>query len=245
MSTLGLLPLWETPAPEAAVDNPILRAISWFADHFIGLFNESGKTFLSLASGILPTLMVLLTLLYAITSWIGEDRVTRAIQWSARWAITRYTIMPVLAVIILTNPMCYSFGMYLPERQKPAFYDSAVSFVHPVTTFFPHANAGEYFVWAGISAGVLAKDPGRYGLLAALYFLVGLVVIFIRGISTEWLTKMLIKRQGLFAVFDEYDDQHPAKARRPTQPKMARVGRPSVARSMFGANSFGVKGGVS
>jgi glucitol/sorbitol PTS system EIIC component len=194
----------DTP-PVPASDNPIIQALTWGATHFIGLFNASGEALVGLITGILPTLIVLLTLMYAITTWVGEARMTRAVQWSARWAITRYTLMPIIAVIMLTNPMAYSFGQYLPERQKPAFYDSAVSFVHPVTAFFPHANAGEIFVWAGVSAGVLAFAPEKYPLLALLYFATGIVVIFLRGITTEWITRLLIRRQGLTATFDEYD----------------------------------------
>ena len=161
-----------------------MDAITWFSTNFIGLFNAAAKTFLDLVTGILPLLMVLLTAMYAITTWIGEERVTRAVQWAGKYQVTRYTIMPIIAVLILTNPMCYSFGRFLPEKYKPAFYDSAVSFVHPVTAFFPHANAGEIFVWTGVSAGVLAVNPAAYARLAALYFLVGIVVILIRGLLT-------------------------------------------------------------
>lgn len=193
-----------TPPPPAS-DSPVVQGLEWAASGFIGFFEEAGKNFSGLVTGILPTLIVLLTAMYAITTWIGEERVTRAVQWSGRYAVTRYTLMPVLAVIMLTNPMCYSFGKFLPERQKPAFYDSAVSFVHPVTSFFPQANAGELFVWMGVSAGVLKAAPDKYALLALLYFLVGIVVIFLRGITTEWITKIMIKRTGQDAVFDEYD----------------------------------------
>lgn len=194
-----------TAPPVPAGENPVMQALTWFATNFIGLFQASGEALVGLITGILPTLIVLLTLMYAVTAWIGEERVTRAVQWAGRFAITRYTVMPILAVILLTNPMCYSFGVYLPERLKPAFYDSAVSFVHPVTTFFPHANGGELFVWAGISAGVLQAAPDKYPVLAILYFLTGIVVIFFRGFITEWITKFLIKREGLTEVFDEYD----------------------------------------
>ena len=157
----------DQPPPAGASTNPVLNAITWAGEHFIGLFNEAGKQFAGLVTGILPTLIVLLTFMYAMIAFIGEDRVTRAVQWSGRWMITRYTIMPILAVLVLTNPMCYTFGRFLRERHKPAFYDSAVSFVHPVTTFFPYANAGELFVWLGVAAGVRearrvarpARDP--------------------------------------------------------------------------------------
>ena len=36
----------------------------------------------------------------AVTTWIGEDRVTRAVQWAGKYAITRYSIMPIIAVIM-------------------------------------------------------------------------------------------------------------------------------------------------
>ena len=189
-------------------NNPVMKAITWSAEHFIGLFQASAEAFTGLVTGVLPLLMVMLTLMYALTTWIGEERVTRAVQWSSRWALTRYTLMPVLAVLLLTNPMAYTFGRFLPERYKPAFYDSAVSFVHPVTSLFPHANAGEIFVWTGVSAGVLTVAPDKYATLAALYFAVGVVVILIRGIATQWMTALLIKRGGHEETFRAYDEAY-------------------------------------
>lgn len=191
-------------------ENPVMRGITWFAEHFIGLFQESAEQFLGLASGILPLLMVMLTTMYAITTWIGEERVTRGVQWAGKYSVTRYTIMPFLAMLLLTNPMAYTFGRFLPERYKPAFYDSAVSFCHPITAFFPHANAGEIFVWAGVSAGVMQIAPEKYATLALLYFLVGLIVIFIRGYATQWMTALLIKRGGHEEVFRRYDEAYAA-----------------------------------
>lgn len=185
-------------------NNPVLKALIWFFSHFIGFFDEAGKQFVGLVTGILPTLIVLLTAMYAIVALIGEDRVTHAVQWSARWLITRYTIMPILSVLLLTNPMAYTFGRFLPERYKPAFYDSAVSFVHPVTAFFPYANAGELFVWLGVADGVSKLGVSTVPL-ALRYFLVGIVVIFIRGVVTERITAILIKRTGRSEIFAEFD----------------------------------------
>ena len=199
------------PPPTDGGDNPILNAIIWAGEHFIGIFNEAGKQFAGLVTGILPTLIVLLTFMYALIAFIGEDRVTRAVQWSGRWMITRYTLMPILAVLVLTNPMCYTFGRFLRERHKPAFYDSAVSFVHPVTTFFPYANAGELFVWLGVAAGVtqLGESPVP---LAVRYFLVGIVVILIRGICTELITAYLIRRENKTELFNSFDAEYAAAA---------------------------------
>ena len=202
----------DSPPPSSGSSNPVLNGIIWAGEHFIGLFTEAGKQFAGLVVGILPTLIVLLTGMYALIAFIGEDRVTRAVQWSSKWWFTRYTIMPVLAVLILTNPMCYTFGRFLRERHKPAFYDSAVSFVHPVTTFFPYANAGELFVWLGVANGVTQLGQSTVPL-AVRYFAVGVVVILIRGVVTELITGYLIRRAGKTEVFDRFDaDYDPALA---------------------------------
>lgn len=209
-SALQSVQILNAEGETGAIDNPIMKGITVFAEHFIGLFQASAESFMGLLTGIIPLLLVLLTAMYAITTWIGEDRVTRAVQWSGKYAITRYTIMPILAVIILTNPMAYSFGRFLPEKYKPAFYDSAVSFVHPVTAFFPHANGGELFVWLGVSVGVMQQSQSAYVQLAVLYFLVGIVVIFIRGVVTQWITALLIRRSPHRAVFEKYDADYKA-----------------------------------
>jgi PTS system glucitol/sorbitol-specific IIC component len=197
-------------APKTS-DNPVLNAVIWAGEHFIGLFNEAGKQFAGLIVGILPTLIVLLTGMYALIAFIGEDRVTRAVKWSGRWWFTRYSIMPVLAVLMLTNPMAYTFGRFLPERYKPAFYDSAVSFVHPVTSFFPYANAGELFVWLGVASGVTKLGQSTVPL-ALRYFAVGILVIMIRGVVTERITAFLIRREGKTELFRSFDRELDAAA---------------------------------
>ena len=115
---------------------------------------------------------------------IGEERVYSVAQKATKYTITRYTIVPVLAVIFLANPMCYTFGRFVEEKYKPAFYDAAVSFVHPVTGLFPHANGGELFVYMGIATGITTLGL-PLGDLAVRYFIVGVIVIFIRGVVTE------------------------------------------------------------
>ena len=103
------------------------------AEGFIGIFNAGGGVLTSLVTGILPTLIVLLTFVNALIVLIGEERVTGFARLMTKNIILRYTVFPVLAVFFLTNPMCYSFGKFVEEKQKPAFYDAAVSFVHPIT----------------------------------------------------------------------------------------------------------------
>ena len=166
------------------------------AEGFIGMFQAGGGHFLGLVTGILPTLIVLITAVNALVQLVGEKKVERMAQRMSRYFITRYTILPVLSLFFLTNPMAYSFGKFLPEKYKPAFYDAAVSFCHPITGLFPHANAGEVFVYMGIASGIQSRGL-PLGDLAVRYFLVGLVVILIRGIITEKITAiMLAKDKG-------------------------------------------------
>ena len=170
-----------------------------FAKAFIGVFNKGGETLTGLVSGIVPTLLVLLTAVYAFTALVGEKRIDRVIAVSARpgllYAPLRYVLAPVLAVFFLTNPMAYTQGRWYPEKLKPAFYDAAVSFVHPPLGLFPHINPGEIFVWLGIATGIKSLGLDMTPL-AVRYILVGLVVIFIRGIVTEWITAWLMARQA-------------------------------------------------
>ena len=171
--------------------------------HFIGMFQKGGEVFVGFVTGIIPTLVVLMTAFYALTGLIGEERVHGFAQSMGRVALTRYTILPVLSVFFLTNPMAYTFGTFLEEKHKPAFYDSAVSFVHPILGLFPHANAGEYFVWGGVLVALLDLEKrgvvpqGYHVKLAIWYFIVGLLVILLKGIVTERITAFMARRQGV------------------------------------------------
>lgn len=174
----------------------IMSLLSHGAEHFIGVFQAGGQTFVGFVTGILPTLIVLLTAVYAVIELVGEQRIHRLARFAAGNVITRYTLLPLLAVFFLTNPMACTFGVFLEEKHKPAFYDSAISFVHPITGLFPHANSAELFVYLGVAHGIQQlKLP--LGPLAVRYFLAGLVVILIRGIVTEWITQFLARRQNV------------------------------------------------
>jgi glucitol/sorbitol PTS system EIIC component len=166
------------------------------AEWFIGLFQAGADTFVGFVTGIIPLLIVLLTFFYFLTNVIGQDRVHRAAHFAAGSIFTRYTLLPVLAVLFLTNPMAYTFGTFLDEKYKPAFYDSAVSFVHPPLGLFPHVNAAELFVWLGVATGIQSLGL-PLGDLAVRYIIVGLIVIFIRGIVTQYMTQFLARRQGV------------------------------------------------
>lgn len=184
---------------DVTVDKPtgFLGTLATGAEDFIKVFNKGGSVLLSLMGGILPTLIVLLTAVNALVRLIGAEKIENLGKAAARpgiqWYPVRYIVLPFVSVFVLTNPMAYTMGRFLPERFKPAFYDSAVSFVHPILGIFPHANPGELFVYVGIATGIQQLGYGL-GDLAVRYMLVGLVVIFIRGIVTEAITARMMKK---------------------------------------------------
>ena len=201
------MPLLQTAAnlvfsaetPQLEDPEGFFGALAKAAEWFIGLFQAGGEVFVGLVTGIIPLLVVLLTAVNALIRLIGPDKIDKLGELAARpgivWYPVRYLVLPVLSVFFLTNPMAYTMGRFLPERYKPAFYDSAVSFVHPITGLFPHANPGELFVYLGIAAGITTLG-GNLGDLAVRYLLVGMVVILIRGIVTEFITVRMLARRA-------------------------------------------------
>ncbi len=197
MAIAGLVGAADQPTVEPP--SGFMGALSDAAEWFIGLFQAGGEVFMGLVTGIIPTLIVLLTAVNALIRIIGPQRIEHLGEVAGRPGIIyyplRYLVLPVLSVFFLTNPMCYTMGRFLPEKYKPAFYDSAVSFVHPITGLFPHANPGELFVYLGIAAGITSLG-GDLGDLAIRYLLVGMVVILIRGIVTELITARMTARRA-------------------------------------------------
>ncbi len=180
--------------------------ISKIANGFMSLFEAGGETFLNWVVGIIPLVIVLMTAVNSIIKLIGEKRVERVAQKLTGNVFGRYLILPILAVLFLGNPMCYSFGRFVQEKHKPAYYDATVSFLHPVTGLFPHANPGELFVYMGISAGI-SQLGLALGDLAVRYFIVGAIVILIRGIVTERIYISMVKKAERAKLVETAEEQ--------------------------------------
>ena len=174
-------------------------ALAAAAEEFIGWFQRGATVFGDLVVGIVPLLIVLLTAVNALIALIGPERVDKFGEWAGRegfiYTPIRYLVWPVISVFVLTNPMAYTNGRFLPEKYKPAFYDSAVSFVHPPLGIFPHVNPGEFFVWGGILAGITELGLNESDL-AVRYLITGFIVIYIRGLVTERFTAVMWDRQS-------------------------------------------------
>lgn len=173
-----------------------MEVLAHLATGFIALFQKGGTVFTGMVTGIVPTLIVLITAVNSVIGMLGEEKVNNFAKMCTGNIILRYTIFPVMAAFFLTNPICYSFGRFLPEKYKPAFQDACISFVHPITGLFPHANSAELFVWTGIAQGITQLGL-PLGELAVRYFITGVIVILIRGIVTEKATLYMFKKNGL------------------------------------------------
>jgi glucitol/sorbitol PTS system EIIC component len=178
----------------------MLRAIETGAEWFIGIFQTGAGWFGDVVVGIVPLLIVLLTGVNALISFIGQERINRFAELAGRpgwqYSFIRYLALPVVAVFALTNPMAYTLGTFVPERNKPPFYDSAVSFVHPPLGILPHVNPGELFVWLGIATGIQQLDLPLTPL-AVRYLLVGFVVIYMRGLVTQFIVDRMLARRDV------------------------------------------------
>jgi glucitol/sorbitol PTS system EIIC component len=181
----------------------MLQAIESGAEYFIGIFQTGAGWFTAVVVGIIPLLVVLLTGVNALIAFIGQDKVNKFAMLAGRpgwqYSFIRYLALPVVAVVTLTNPMAYTLGTFVPERNKPAFYDAAVSFVHPPLGILPHVNPGELFVWLGIATGIEALGLSLTPL-AVRYLLVGLVVIYLRGLVTQFIVDRMWARRDAAAA---------------------------------------------
>jgi glucitol/sorbitol PTS system EIIC component len=176
-------------------EEKIMDFLVSLADGFIGMFQAGADVFMGFVTGTIPLLITLITAVNAFIKLVGEERIFGFMKKTSQFTIFRYTLIPLFSVFFLTSPMCYTFGRFIPENQKPAFYDATGSIAHPITGLFPHANAAELFIFLGIAQGF--AEVGSQSKLALMYLIVGLIVCLIRGVVTEKITNLLMKRNGV------------------------------------------------
>ncbi|MBM7556905.1 PTS glucitol/sorbitol transporter subunit IIC [Halanaerobacter jeridensis] len=166
------------------------------ANGFMGMFEKGGSIFVNWVSGFVPTIIALLVAMNAIIKFVGQDRVERFMKKCTSNVFSRYILLPVLGTFFFMNPMTLSLGKFLPEKRKPAYYAAASFSCHTMNGLFPHVNPGELFVFLGIAKGIqdlgLAKAP-----FALRYFLIGILINFLRGVITEMTTAYVEKQQGI------------------------------------------------
>ncbi|WP_221913751.1 PTS glucitol/sorbitol transporter subunit IIC [Streptococcus halichoeri] len=170
--------------------------ITKFAEGFMKLFQLGGETFVSWMTGIVPVVLMLLVAMNALIGILGEEKVNKLAEVSARNPISRYMILPFISAFMLGNPMAISMGRFMPEYYKPSYVASQMQFCHTSNGVFPHINPGELFVWLGIASGIKTLGLSQIEL-AIRYLLVGLLMNFVSGWVTDFTTAYVSKQQGV------------------------------------------------
>lgn len=173
-----------------------MNYITKFAEGFMKLFQSGGETFISWMTGIVPVVLMLLVAMNALIALLGEEKVNKLAEASAKNPVSRYMILPFISAFILGNPMAISMGRFLPEYYKPSFVAAQMQFCHTSNGVFPHINPGELFVWLGIASGLETLGLSTMDL-AIRYMLVGLVMNAVGGWVTDFTTAWVCKQQGV------------------------------------------------
>jgi PTS system glucitol/sorbitol-specific IIC component len=167
-----------------------------FAEGFIGLFQQGGKTFVGWMTGIVPVVLMLLVAMNALVALIGQQRIERLAKHAGSNPFTRYLVLPFVAAFMLGNPASFTMGRFLPEYYKPGYYASLAQFCHTSNGVFPHINPAELFVWLGIAQGIQKLGLSQMDL-AIRYMLVGIVMNFIGGWVTDFTVAYVSKQQNI------------------------------------------------
>lgn len=166
-----------------------------FAEGFIKLFQAGADVFISWMTSIVPLVLMLMVAMNAIVSLLGEKKVETLARISAKNSLTRYMVLPFVSAFMLANPMAMTMGRFLPEFYKPGYIASQMQFCHTSNGIFPHINPGELFVWLGIAQGIMQLGLNETEL-AIRYLLVGLVMNYVGGWSTDFIVEKLQKEAG-------------------------------------------------
>ena len=180
-----------------------MEALNTFGQAFYGLFQNGAEYFINLyVLSLLPWLVIMIAFMHILFKLIGLDRIEKFCDLLGKNVITRWILMPVVCMVFSGNPMTYPYARFLPQNQRVAFFDAGISFCHPVTGLFPHANPGEIFVWLGIASGVFlySAQMGMGGItvlggLAVQYFLLGVVMCLLRSVVTQIIYNMKYKKK--------------------------------------------------
>lgn len=139
------------------------------AEGFIGLFQQGGEVFVSLVTGIVPLLIILLTFVNALIALIGTERIDRVGEWAARPGLVyypvRYILLPFLSVFFLTNRWPIPWGVSSPSVTS----QRSMTRPSPMFTrrrYFPAYQSGRVVCLAGHlgrhhRAGAIGCSLGR------------------------------------------------------------------------------------
>lgn len=177
----------------------VLNFFITLAEGLSNFFTEAGAAFWDTVTGMVPMVVVALTVMNTIVALIGEDRFDKTAQKLTKNFFARYTLLPYLANFLVCSPTSFTFGKYLKEKYKPGYYEVCNrTNMAPMMCLFPHVNPGELYVWLGIYDGVVAYAGSRAGAtLAVATFILAFCTSSFIGFVNEKMTMFLAKRQNV------------------------------------------------
>lgn len=166
-----------------------------------GVFQYCAEYFVGFLTGIVPLVLILMTLFNTIVAAIGEKRIEKMTRFMAKNKILAYTVLPVLSWLLLTNPMLFSSAKFLPPREKAGFYEAVNCTGVPLMCFFPHVNPAELYAFLGIATGVqaLGYDLTPMGIR---YLIAALAVALMRALVAEKFWIMFAKKEGRYDLIN-------------------------------------------
>ena len=73
------------------------------ANGLTGIVSAGAENLVGLITGVLPNVLILLTLINALTALVGEEKVMSAARRITRFRILRYTVIPFMGLFFFTN----------------------------------------------------------------------------------------------------------------------------------------------
>ncbi len=172
--------------------------------HFIGVFQQGGQVFVGFVTGIIPTLVVLMTAFYALDrtgrrgprAWPGAGRRAHRAH-PLHGAADSGGVLPDQSdgLHVRHFPRREAQAGVLRLRRFRSFTRSLACSRTPIPVNISFGAA----CWLRCSQ--LEKEgkvpPSYHVTVAIYYFVVGVIVILLKGIVTERITAFMARRQGV------------------------------------------------
>jgi PTS system glucitol/sorbitol-specific IIC component len=163
-------------------------------EHIYGLFQKGGEFLIMYLEEFLPVILLLIVLINIIKHVIGKERIEKLLVLTAKNSVTRWLLLPFLAVILLDGSEIFRPAALLKQGQKASYIDAVTTFSHPATGLFPGARSKELFIFLGIAAGAYMAGYD-VSFIAIIYFITGVSVALLRALITRIVFVILTRQQ--------------------------------------------------
>ena len=162
--------------------------------HIYGLFQKGAEFLIMYLEEFLPVILLLIVLINIIKHLMGKQRIEKLLSLTAKNAVTRWLLLPFLAVVFLESSEIYRPAALLKQGHKAAYVDAVTTFTHPATGIFPGVRSKELFIFLGVATGAYMAGYD-VSFIAIIYFITGAIVTFLRALITRIVFVILTRQQ--------------------------------------------------